>query len=584
MSQDTAPAASNTEKDAVKEAEENLSSQAQSAPDDADASLPEPPAGSPLEQALRKAHLEAEEELYSEEHRQEADAGSEAADKTAQPEEDPAASQDAESLEQEEPAPKADDAADDAAEASDAASDTTADTMTGTTSDEAQDAADEPAQTDAAQGADENLPAEAGTKELAEQDSEPEEEEEADEADGEGGRMSLMDHLRELRRRLCYIIIAAFIGFLGVWYFVEPVFSILTAPLMEVMPKGSSAIYTTLPEAFFTRMYIAFITGLFAASPLIFYQIWAFISPGLYKEEKKFIIPVAIVSAIFFVAGGLFCYYIVFHYAFAFFMSYSTPDFVAMPKISDYLDFVLKLLLAFGLVFEMPIFSFFLSRMGVVTAKSMRNFRRYAILLTFIVAAILTPPDVVSQLLMAFPMLLLYEVSILVAAIFGKKPAPAEGPDDPDGGDDDGSDDGGDQPDALPEPPSDVPPDAPADASGSGEEKADAEPAQAETDERADQTEETAANAAPDAGGDEKSDEPAPTAEEEAEPSAPVQDEEQIEAAAESIRRLHACSGLPDSKTMEQMREQFSKLTPEECAELRRRIQKEGAKIPQQDA
>lgn len=582
MSQDTAPAASNTEKDAVKEAEENLSSQAQSAPDAADANLPEPPAGSPLEQALRKAHLEAEEEFYSEESSQQADAGSEAAEKEAPPEEAPAAaSQDAETPELKEPAPQAAGAADDAAEASDAAA--------GTKSDEAQDGtADDPAQKDAAQGSDENLPAEAGTKELAEQDSEPEEE--VDETDGEGGRMSLMDHLRELRRRLCYMLLAAFIGFIGVWCFVEPVFSILTAPLLEVMPEGSSAIYTTLPEAFFTRMYIAFITGLFAASPLIFYQIWAFISPGLYKEEKKFIVPVAIVSALFFVAGGLFCYYIVFHYAFAFFMSYSTPDFVAMPKISDYLDFVLKLILAFGLVFEMPIFSFFLSRMGVVTAKGMRNFRRYAVLLTFIVAAILTPPDVVSQLLMAFPMLLLYEVSILVAAIFGKKPAPAEGPDDPDGGDDDGSDDGGGQPDALPEPPSDVPPDAPSDASDSGEDaasaKAEAEAgsAQAEADERAGQTEEAAANAAPDAEGDEKSDEPAPAAEEAAEQSAPVQDEEQIEAAAESIRRLHAGSGFPDSKTLEQMREQFSKLTPEECAELRRRIQKEGAANPPQDA
>ncbi|MDO5537266.1 MAG: twin-arginine translocase subunit TatC, partial [Desulfovibrionaceae bacterium] len=259
-----------------------------------------------------------------------------------------------------------------------------------------------------------------------------------EEADGEGGRMSLMDHLRELRRRLLFSLAAAFVGFLVCWSFVEPIFNVLTEPLLAVLPEGSSAMYTTLPEAFFTRMYIAFIVGLFLASPYIFYQVWAFISPGLYDEEKHFIIPVAVVSAVFFVAGGLFCYYIVFRYAFSFFMSFTTVDIVAMPKISDYLDFVLKLLLAFGLIFEMPIFAFFLSRMGVVTAAKMRSFRRYSVLLIFIVAAILTPPDVVSQLLMAVPMLLLYEVSILVAAIFGKKPAPESGPDDdPDGGADD---------------------------------------------------------------------------------------------------------------------------------------------------
>jgi sec-independent protein translocase protein TatC len=241
--------------------------------------------------------------------------------------------------------------------------------------------------------------------------------------------MSLIDHLKELRRRLCWCVVAAAIGFCACWTVVEPIFDILTQPLLAVLPAGSSAMYTTLPEAFFTRMFIAFMTGLFVVSPFIFYQIWAFISPGLYAEEKRFIIPVALVSAVFFVGGGLFCYFIVFHYAFQFFVSFATEQIVAMPKISDYLDFVIKLILAFGFIFEMPIFSFFLSRMGVVTAKRMRGFRRYAVLLVFIVAAILTPPDVVSQLLMAVPMLLLYEVSILVAAVCGRKPTPepAEG-------------------------------------------------------------------------------------------------------------------------------------------------------------
>lgn len=251
-----------------------------------------------------------------------------------------------------------------------------------------------------------------------------EDDEEGAEEEGEGGRMSLMDHLRELRQRILYSLVAAFVAFLVCWYFVEPVFNFLTRPLLDVLPEGSTAMYTTLPEAFFTRMYIAFILGLFVASPAIFYQIWAFISPGLYEEEKHFIMPVAFISAIFFILGGVFCYYIVFHYAFQFFMSFVTAEIQAMPKISDYLDFVLKLILAFGFIFEMPIFAFFLSRMGIVTAAKMRRARRYAVLIIFIVAAILTPPDVVSQLLMAVPMLILYEISILVAALFGKKEAP----------------------------------------------------------------------------------------------------------------------------------------------------------------
>ncbi len=259
------------------------------------------------------------------------------------------------------------------------------------------------------------LPAEPG-------DDEEDDEEEEEAGDGEGGRMSLMDHLRELRQRILYSLGFVFVGFLLCWAFVEPVFDVLTRPMLDALPKGGTAMYTTLPEAFFTRMYIAFFLGLFVASPFVFYQIWAFISPGLYEEEKHFILPVALVSAVFFIAGGLFCYHVVFTYAFNFFMGFVTEDIQAMPKISEYLEFVLKMLLAFGLIFEMPIFAFFLSRMGVISAKGMRGVRRYAILVIFIVAAILTPPDVVSQLLMAAPMLILYEVSILVAAIFGKKP------------------------------------------------------------------------------------------------------------------------------------------------------------------
>lgn len=233
--------------------------------------------------------------------------------------------------------------------------------------------------------------------------------------------MGLMDHLNELRWRLVRCFIAAGVGFLLCWTVVEPIFNFITAPLLSALPAHGTAMYTTLPEPFFVRMFVAFVTGLFVTSPYIFYQIWAFISPGLYEEEKKGLLPIALLSAIFFIGGGVFCYFIVFPYAFNFFLGFSTEQIQAMPRITDYLDFVIKLLLAFGLIFEMPLFSFFLSRMGVLTAQMMRKARRYAVLCIFIVAAILTPPDVVSQLLMAMPMLLLYEISILVAAAFGRK-------------------------------------------------------------------------------------------------------------------------------------------------------------------
>lgn len=235
--------------------------------------------------------------------------------------------------------------------------------------------------------------------------------------------MSLLGHLDELRSRLIRCCIAAMAGFLLCWCFVDQLFDLLVNPLLAILPAGTHAQYTTLPEAFFTRMHIAFVSGIFLASPAIFYQIWAFIAPGLYDEEKRHILPLALFSALFFALGALFCYLVVFPYAFAFFVSFSTPEIVITPKVSDYLSFVLKLLLAFGLIFEMPLFCFFLARMGIVTAAMMRRQRSYAIVAIFIVAAILTPPDVVSQLLMAGPMLLLYELSIGVAAWCGRKGA-----------------------------------------------------------------------------------------------------------------------------------------------------------------
>ncbi|MDO5483999.1 MAG: twin-arginine translocase subunit TatC, partial [Desulfovibrionaceae bacterium] len=282
---------------------------------------------------------------------------------------------------------------------------------------------DEPSATAAPAQADESLPATAQpTAPAASTQDDPQ----PDDASGPEASMGLMDHLNELRVRLVRCTIAVGLGFIACWSGVEYLFNILVAPLLAALPAGSHAQYLSLPEAFFTRMYIAFVAGVFAVSPYIFYQIWAFIAPGLYDEEKRYVIPIAVLSAIFFIGGGAFCYFIVFPYAFDFFVSFSTQEIVVMPKISDYLGFVLKLLIAFGLIFEMPLFSLFLSRMGLISAALMRRVRRYAVLVIFVVAAILTPPDVVSQLLMAGPMLILYECSIWVAALFGRKKKPKE--------------------------------------------------------------------------------------------------------------------------------------------------------------
>lgn len=269
---------------------------------------------------------------------------------------------------------------------------------------------------DSANGETSGQEAEALEKDAPAPDSSSEEKEDAEKG------MGLLDHLGELRSRLVKASLGVAAGFGLCWYYVDFLFTLLTQPLLNALPVGTHAQYTTLPEAFFIRMEIAFIGALFVASPVIFYQIWAFIAPGLYDEEKRHIIPIALLSAIFFAGGAVFCYYIVFPFAFNFFIGYSTPEIVVTPKISDYINFVLKLLFAFGIIFEMPIFTLFLSRMGILTAKMMRKGRKYAIVGIFIIAAILTPPDVVSQLLMACPMLALYELSIGVAAIFGRKP------------------------------------------------------------------------------------------------------------------------------------------------------------------
>lgn len=226
----------------------------------------------------------------------------------------------------------------------------------------------------------------------------------------------LLEHLHELRTRLVRCLIAVGIGFAACYAFAEKLLVILLKPLIDVLPPGSTLIATTLPEKFFTVMKLALVAGAFVASPIIFYQLWKFVAPGLYKEERKIIIPVAVASALCFVGGALFGYFIVFPYGFKFFVDYASDFITIMPTISAYFSLAVTLLFAFGLIFELPVFIFFLTSLGLVSTKALRKFRRWAILLSFIVAALLTPtPDAINQLLMAGPMIVLYEIGIWVS-------------------------------------------------------------------------------------------------------------------------------------------------------------------------
>jgi sec-independent protein translocase protein TatC len=228
-------------------------------------------------------------------------------------------------------------------------------------------------------------------------------------------------HLEELRKRLIVCFIAVGIGFVLSYGFKEKLFDVLTMPLISVMETGDKIIFTGLPEAFFTYLKVAFLSGIILAAPVIFYQFWMFVAPGLYKKERRLLVPIVILSTIFFVGGALFGYFIVFPWGFKFFLGFASETIKPLPSMREYLSFSAKLLLAFGLVFELPLVITFLSRLGLVSIDFLKKNRKYALLLFFVGAAILTPPDVVTQIMMALPLMVLYEISIIGARIFGKQ-------------------------------------------------------------------------------------------------------------------------------------------------------------------
>lgn len=228
-------------------------------------------------------------------------------------------------------------------------------------------------------------------------------------------------HLEELRTRLITCSIAIGVGFGVAYFFKEKLFQILTRPLMKVMHSGDKLIFTGLPEAFFAYLKVALLTGIILAAPVLLYQFWLFVAPGLYQKERKLLIPIVFLSTLFFVGGALFGYFIVFPFGFKFFLGFASETIRPMPSMKEYLTLATKLLLAFGVVFELPIVITFMARLGIVSVEFLKKNRKYALLIFFAGAAILTPPDVITQLMMAFPLMILYEVSIIGAKIFGKK-------------------------------------------------------------------------------------------------------------------------------------------------------------------
>jgi len=240
--------------------------------------------------------------------------------------------------------------------------------------------------------------------------------------------MPLLEHVRELRARLVRAVLAVAVGCALSYIFADRLFAWLTLPLREVGQGKLLLIGTGVGEAFFTKIKVALVAGVFLASPAIFYEVWKFIAPGLYDSERRMALPFVVSSSLFFALGGFFCWAVVFKIGYAFFISeYASIGVTPTIRISEYLAFSAKLMLAFGLTFEMPIFAVFLTRLGLIDYRMMLQYFRYAVLGIFVVAAALTPPDMVSIFLLAIPLLLLYVLSVGVSYMF-RSPAPLSEP------------------------------------------------------------------------------------------------------------------------------------------------------------
>lgn len=249
-----------------------------------------------------------------------------------------------------------------------------------------------------------------------------------------GTEQPFVQHLMELRDRLVKALIAIGLAALVLSIYPGPaaLYDILAAPLVANLPKGATLIATSVISPFMVPLKIMLMAAFLIALPVVLWQLWAFIAPGLYSHEKKLVLPLVISSTLLFFVGVAFCYFFVFGQVFKFIQGFAPKSIMAAPDIEAYLSFVMTMFVAFGLAFEVPIVVIVLARMGIVSIQKLKDFRGYFIVLAFIIAAIITPPDVVSQLALAIPMCLLYEVGIWAARIFIRHTqAPDEGADSP---------------------------------------------------------------------------------------------------------------------------------------------------------
>jgi sec-independent protein translocase protein TatC len=239
--------------------------------------------------------------------------------------------------------------------------------------------------------------------------------------DSSASNYTLFDHLLELRSRLLNVVVGVLVVFLGLFYFANEIYEYVSKPLMETLPEGGQMIATDVASSFFAPFKLTMVLSIFIAMPFILYQIWAFIAPGLYKNEKRLVIPLMFGSTLLFYGGIAFVYYVVFPIIFAFFTSVAPEGVNIATDITSYLDFVLKLFFAFGIVFEIPIVIILLCWTGFTNPDSLRAKRPYVVVGAFVVGMLLTPPDIISQTLLAVPMLLLFELGVFIATLYQKK-------------------------------------------------------------------------------------------------------------------------------------------------------------------
>lgn len=236
----------------------------------------------------------------------------------------------------------------------------------------------------------------------------------------------LIEHLLELRTRILKSILAVLIIFLPLFYFANPIYEYLARPLMAYLPEGSTMIATQVASPFLTPFKLTLVLAVFLAIPYILHQLWSFVAPGLYANEKRFAIPLLVSSVLLFYTGMAFAFYIVFPLVFGFFTGVAPAGVSVTPDINQYLDFVLKLFFAFGIAFEIPIATMLLVWSGATTVENLKSKRPYVIVGCFVVGMLLTPPDIISQVLLAFPMWLLFEFGIFFSVWLKQRPVPEE--------------------------------------------------------------------------------------------------------------------------------------------------------------